>query len=98
MDSEELHSVLGTQLGCALSSVSTQRTSWVNQRGETGISRASLLGTAPGKGKKPERTRLGPPSLWLLICVPNLLGRNYKAGEVRVSGRCLEGRDINVVL
>lgn len=70
----------------------------MNQRGETGISQASLLGTAPGKGRNPERTRLGPSSLWLLICVPNLLGRNYKAGEVCVSGRCLEGRDINVVL
>lgn len=70
----------------------------MNQRGETGISRASQLGTAPGKGKKPERTRLGRLSLWLLICAPNLLGRNYKAGEVRVFGRCLEGRDINVVL
>lgn len=69
----------------------------MNQRGQTGTSRASLLGTAPGKGKKPERTRLGPLSLWLLICVPNLLGRNYKAGEVCVSGKYLEGRDINVV-
>lgn len=57
-----------------------------------------MLGAAPGKGKKPERTRLGPLSLQLLICVPNLLGRNYKAGEVRVFGRYLEGRDVRVVL
>lgn len=58
----------------------------------------TVLGAAPGNQRKPERTRLGPLSLQLLICVPNLLGRNYKAGEVCVFGWHLEGRDIWVVL